>query len=536
MATYFKYAERSADSFVNWAEIGKNISDTLREEARIREEKKAAIDKATRDYGEQLANAPQGENRDVNRWTLNFADEAQQARLLQDRLLKSGMLKLKDYNIQRQNLTDGTKNLFNLSKEYQEEYKLKMERMKSADPKTRSQALESYLMSTVEGFANFSESKALINPTDYTVGVGMLKKNPETGVMEVTGETATVNSLKNRIKSKFDYFDVDDANKSISGRLAEYVKAEIQRGSSTKAGFVITTEDAMKRPGYQKALDEAIDSFLVTPYNTSSVLTNSIGIEQSTGKAFSFTYSEEEAKKNKNLILLKTVNDMPVPQFTKEQTEAVKSFMKGQIEQQIKFDQKINPYAEPRPERPTQYEYMRADEIREQKNAIGAWNNIFFETDPEKKKQFGYQVVGTQRAQKAGLIDLDFTQDEVLNGVPTGRKTITFKYVDPTKDRTIAYDPSKINLKTWAKLGNEVHGIDDVTKALAGAGGGDPNLVMGSGRSNFTGVRASRQGPQATTQVMTPEQQRDLMKLEAAKNAKDLGYKYDWNTGTVIPK
>jgi hypothetical protein len=390
MATYFKYAERSADSFVNWAEIGKNISDTLREEARIREEKKAAIDKATRDYGEQLANAPQGENRDVNRWTLNFADEAQQARLLQDRLLKSGMLKLKDYNIQRQNLTDGTKNLFNLSKEYQEEYKLKMERMKSADPKTRSQALESYLMSTVEGFANFSESKALINPTDYTVGVGMLKKNPETGVMEVTGDTATVNSLRNRIKGKFDYFDVDDANKSISGRLAEYVKAEIQRGSSTKAGFVITTEDAMKRPGYQKALDEAIDSFLVTPYNTSSVLTNSIGIEQSTGKAFSFTYSEEEAKKNKNLILLKTVNDMPVPQFTKEQTEAVKSFMKGQIEQQIKFDQKISPYQEPRPERATQAELAWAKTKESTRDIGNLLGQIYSGDDQEATAATGY--------------------------------------------------------------------------------------------------------------------------------------------------
>jgi hypothetical protein len=383
MATYFKYAERNADSFVNWAEIGNNISDTLREEDRIREEKKAAIDKATRDYGEQLANAPQGENLDVNRWTLNFADEAQQARLLQDRLLKSGMLKLKDYNIQRQNLLDGSKNLFNLSKEYQEEYKIKMERMKSADPKTRSQALESYLMSTVEGFANLSESKALINPTDYTVGVGMLKKNPQTGVMEVTGETATVNSLRNRIKGKFDYFDVDDANKSISGRLAEYIKAEIQRGSSTKAGFVITTEDAMKRPGYQKALDEAIQSYMVTPYNVSSVLTNSIGIEQSTGKAFSFTPSEEEAKKNKNLILIKTVNNMPVPQFTKEQEEAVKSFMKGQIEQQIKHNEKINPYAEPRPERATQYELAWARDQKNMRNMGNLIGNLYDGTDDQ---------------------------------------------------------------------------------------------------------------------------------------------------------
>ena len=37
------YAERSAGSQVNWAEIGKNLTDTLQEEVRIREEKKAAI-------------------------------------------------------------------------------------------------------------------------------------------------------------------------------------------------------------------------------------------------------------------------------------------------------------------------------------------------------------------------------------------------------------------------------------------------------------------------------------------------------------
>ena len=41
MATYYKYAERSADSQVNWAEVGKGISDMLADEVKIREEKKA---------------------------------------------------------------------------------------------------------------------------------------------------------------------------------------------------------------------------------------------------------------------------------------------------------------------------------------------------------------------------------------------------------------------------------------------------------------------------------------------------------------
>lgn len=373
MATYYKYAERNVDSMVNWAEIGKNITDMLGEENRIREEKKAAIDQATRKYGDDLANAPQGENRDINRWTLNFADDAQQARLLQDRLLKSGRLKLKDYNIMRQNLLDGTNTLFTLSKEYQDEYKIKMERMKSTDPATRNQAIETWLMGSVEGFSNFSESKPLINPTDYNVNVGMMKKNPKTGVMELTDDVASVNSLRNRIKSKFDYFDVDKANVGIAGKLAEFVKAEIQRGSSTKAGFVITTEDAMKRPGYQKALDEAINSMLVSPFNISSILTENIGVDQKTGKAFSFTFDEKEAKANPNLILMKTENDMPVPQFTEDQRKAAASFMKGQIEQMIKRDEKINPYAEPRPERATQYELAFG---RQKENAKDMGNMI----------------------------------------------------------------------------------------------------------------------------------------------------------------
>jgi len=48
MASYYKFAERQADSFVNWAEIGKGITDMIQTEAQIREDKRTAIDQATR--------------------------------------------------------------------------------------------------------------------------------------------------------------------------------------------------------------------------------------------------------------------------------------------------------------------------------------------------------------------------------------------------------------------------------------------------------------------------------------------------------
>jgi len=389
MATYFKYAERNADSFVNWAEISKNLSDTLLEEKRIREEKKAAIDKATRDYGEMLSNTPQGEDRDQNRKILTFSDKAQQQRLLDDRLLKNGLLDPKEWSIKRQNMIDGTKRLFNLTKEYQDEYKIKMERMKSTDPKNKSQKLETYLMATAEGYYNFLDAEYTLNPSDGTVGVGLFNKNKETGVLELK-ENVSVDSMSNRIKGRWDYFDVDEANRSISSRLAEYIKAEVQRGSSTRAGLVITTEDAMKRPGYQKAINDAIESYLVSPLSASSVLTNNIGIEQSTGQAFDYTFSDEEAKKNKNLILLKTINGMPIPQLTKEQTEAVKSFMKGQIEQQIKFDQKISPYQEPRPERATQAELAWAKTKESTRDIGNLLGQIYSGDDQEATAATGY--------------------------------------------------------------------------------------------------------------------------------------------------
>ena len=99
MSTYFKYAERKATNEVNWAEISSNMVDTLNEAVKIREEKKAAIDKATNELGNTLADAPQGQHQGLNEFALTYANNAQEMRLMQDRLLKSGQISLKDYNI-----------------------------------------------------------------------------------------------------------------------------------------------------------------------------------------------------------------------------------------------------------------------------------------------------------------------------------------------------------------------------------------------------------------------------------------------------
>jgi len=347
MATYYKYAERQADSFVNWGEIGKNLSEMLQTENKLREDKKAAIDKASRDFGEQLANAPTGEHQGANSWTLNYASDAQQARLLQDRLLKSGQLKLKDYTIMRQNINDGTKQVFNLAKEYQAEYKVKMERAKSADPKNRSQPAELFVMGSVEGFANFMNSKILINPTDFQVSVGMMKPDPDNGgVLKLTDDVETVQGLRTRLRSRYDYFDIQKTSGEIAGTFAEYTKADIIRGSETRAGQVTSLTDALQIPERQKALTDMAKASL-TPENYASILT--LEIKTWNGEAFGFTYNKEESKKDPHLIFMERdpQSGYATPRPNPEQEKAALDYYVGVIKAQIAHKEEIRTFSEP---------------------------------------------------------------------------------------------------------------------------------------------------------------------------------------------
>ena len=115
MATYVNYAERNAADQVDWSAIGSSISKTLLDERDRREKAKKDIADASNADAETLANAPMGQSKGINDFTLEFANNAEQFRLMQNRMLESGRMKLKDYIIGRANLMSGTQQLFNLS-------------------------------------------------------------------------------------------------------------------------------------------------------------------------------------------------------------------------------------------------------------------------------------------------------------------------------------------------------------------------------------------------------------------------------------
>ena len=208
----------------------------LKEELRVREEKKSAIDEASREYQRVLNNVPHGENEDLNGFALDFSNDLQKQMLMQETLLKSGQLSPKQYTMMRQNLTDGTDQGFSLLQDYNTEYGKKMEMMNSELPYGEQLSeIDLQIMANVEGFSNFNQSKLVINPETGLVSMGKMIDDGKGGKMldPNRNNLVSVQNLKNRIKTSITKFDVVGAAKDWTATLGEDVTTTIKNMGTT---------------------------------------------------------------------------------------------------------------------------------------------------------------------------------------------------------------------------------------------------------------------------------------------------------------
>lgn len=528
MATYYKYAERSAASQINWAEVGKNMSDMLKEETRIREEKKATINAASREFGQTLANPPQGEHKGANQWTLEYADNASQFMLMQDRLLKSGQMKLKDYTVARQNILDGTDNAFNLTKDYQAVFANKMERYKT----DKSQDLEQWLMAQAEGYSDFNKSQLYINPTDGTLSVAMKEKQVVDGkevyVMNKNpNDFTSISTLKNQIAGKYDKYDTNAVTDAFVKGLGEEVTSIIKQGTSlTSGGLILNVEDIRKRTDlsedgkqilykFADSENQFIKSTLTNPFDRLSVLTNSKKFA-SNGKQYTFTYDEADAKSNPEKVLLRKDprSNQPTPEFSAEQMKVSEDFMRTELRAKYsrKEELKPTPQAQLQERRaPTEGEMRRGDDKRIQQAAAGAWNQLYTGRTASEKQAAADILLGTPIAQEQGLLDIDMTQDGI----------ISLKYENSTKNRDISYlnkEGKPISLYDFSGKGVELHGVVDRDQAVKAGGGGKGYGAI----SDFSTVRSKRAGKAAAPQDVSALITADLFTTQSEKSSTNL--------------
>lgn len=309
-STYYKYVNRDADSQVNWAEVGREFSGMIMDVQRVRDEKKEAYNQATREEMNNLMNTPQGENQDANNFINNYAHDMINQMKIDEDLFKRGWLKERDYTLKRQNNMDGTKQLFEIQKLYQEKHKEKMEGVLSG----KLQAINIFNMGMVEGYGDFNNSKATINPADGTVGIGLMENKIIDGksVRVLSKNIAPVNVIRGKILQDVPTFDVDAATTATVATFGKRKDVIYNQATTAGAGSIyeylgIDFLGTLKDPvdikivnDMNKAINDQVDSFL-SPYNITSVLTENL--RKYSDK--SFTFDKDEADKDPNKILVK---------------------------------------------------------------------------------------------------------------------------------------------------------------------------------------------------------------------------------------
>lgn len=252
--TYYKYAERDATSQVNWADVSKKWTDQINQVATDRDKKRADIQTATDELTDSIINAPMGENEGINAWYSNFADQSSEYLLDANRRLKSGDLKVRDYNTIMANMTQGTERMTGLAKDYSDNYAIKMERLQN----DKSQQAEVAMMELAEGYANFTNTQGIVNPTNGMISIA---KNG-------TGETVTIPQMRAYINMQYDKYDVGAALDEQVARLAADKKVIM-------SGNVKTRESQLR--AWNLAKDNLLDAELADGLHVSSILTEDVG-------------------------------------------------------------------------------------------------------------------------------------------------------------------------------------------------------------------------------------------------------------------
>jgi len=351
-STFYKYAERDADSQVNWAEVGKGLSDMLAETNRVRQEKKDALDTAQRETMKYLAETPNGEHVGARQSILEYANMASNQMRIMKQLMQQGQLDVKDYTIFRQNLTDNTNLAFNANKIFQEKYG---DVMKGVADKKYSQ-LYADNFSEVQELGNWKNIGWQITPNGTVMSGKMIEQEVDGKKVRTLDKTPgglrSMDYLNQSLVSQVDFYNYEDkVNDWVKTLGKEKTITEIDLGGIERKGKITTKEDITSRqdikPGTKEILytflqgeNDKIASIVGAPLDATRVLVDS-AIFAPNGEQYGTTTSEQEAKKNPNLILKVVDPDTGGFKYvlSDKQQEEANEFVRGQMRSKYNYEE-----------------------------------------------------------------------------------------------------------------------------------------------------------------------------------------------------
>jgi hypothetical protein len=317
MSTYYNYVRRGTDAQVDWGKIGTGISDEILRISRNREEQKQELDKINTDLIKSASEIAIPEQEYVKNLVLNGTNEMKNLALMNNNLLKKGLITPAQYRMTMENMKTNVANLDKSVKEFGPAYQKAMERLNNGEMPWLEQQQKEKLFQ----YGNL-QNKTLYVAPDGNMYITEIDDNgnpvADKNKMMNVGVMAT--GLGYEMK-KYDTL----------GELTKGVNSIGQVVDIVRRGGVLATESAMNNPKYKEARDKYISSMMSNPMNVVSIMGDYLG-------GYNKVDSESEAG-GKNIYIDSNGN----ARLTSDQIEEVKKSLETQ------FDSMVSKKATPMP-------------------------------------------------------------------------------------------------------------------------------------------------------------------------------------------
>jgi hypothetical protein len=479
MAEYYGYAERDANSYVDWGKLGQNLTETVETAYKLREEKKQKLDEIMQKNYAELANSPTGQNQDINSAIVQHADNSKQYLLQINKLLKAGILQPKDYTLINQNLGEDTKALFNNAKNWQTAYGKILERNKNNE----GSKVELDISADVAAFGKFKDMQFMINPTTGRLSAAEMITGPDGE--QIKGDSKSMQQINVLMNQPIDKYKLTDKLVNAEKTIGEFVNDTLVRGQIQKQGSITKVEDKAIKETFTAAKNTFVSEIMANPFNVMSILADYVGTVPGTSTPYKASTKPTDRGNEGVIMYVDPDGDGSYqPELTEQQRKAAEEYVTNQFVGMI--DRKVTRQVVSQAQRNDEPQYVREGrEAQEKKDAaVGAWDKLRSGT-VEEKQAAAQTLVGTTIAQESGLIDIDLVSQP-------GK--VILRYDDPKKNRTI---PISEKGAEWSAIGVELHGENDVNKARKAAGNSWAKPII----KDYTNVRASRQGSNFSSQM-----------------------------------
>lgn len=475
---YFTYQRRDVDkSTINWAGIGKEISDNITSVQEKRESQREQIQKNHLDAISKMNTYEQGLNTGINEFMAKQANNSKNYLHQQYKMMKNGVVDPSDYNVAKVKLSETYKVLNDTVKTFNDKYATALEEGSEGSL---------FLAEEAATIFDFKNRELYINPDTHEAYLARVDADGNMDEKSLKPVRALANN-QNFIWEGFS--PEEEVTDKLSG-LAQW-KRIYSSGASVS--------NLRNNPKYDRWKKSTIGSFTSKPRKAASVLTEGLG-------GYSYTRDEKEASADPMKILIKDNADgVPSPELTEEQMTEAKDYLNELIEVRIGFGQKDK-------QSDSNKRIGRTDQRLVDNYAV-AFNAT--SSDPQKAEAALEQIIRTNR-NISDIISTGTGANKSFSIIGNdGQVVDKFKavYVNGKYDQIATTD----KLVTFAEGMNQAGDVDRSRDLFLRQGGGNITTSNEPGAQRSTDVDTVFNNENNVTRLLSGVEYDEVPELEGAE-------------------